>query len=150
MAQKQYTLTRRCAHDGCHESAFYTYKKRSDYASAATRFSQKSWWCHRHDPNGKNIKALSPQRTIEKVIVREARTTPPLEGEHLWNTGSGFAFGDEWNAYARDFPAGAKIVVETTITVVLPGEGAPTCGATWTGDYSDVDSDANRDDYIGE
>ena len=30
------------------------------------------------------------------------------------------------------------------------GEGAPTCGATWTGDYSDVDSDANRDDYIGE
>ena len=150
MAQKEYTLRKHCAHDGCRESVFYTYKKKSDYASAATRYDKQSWWCHRHDPNGKNIKAFSPQRTIEKVIVCEARTTPPLEGEHFWDTGSGFAFGDEWNAYARDFPAGAKIVVSTIITVVLPGEGAPTCGATWAGDYSDVLPADQRDDYIGE
>lgn len=30
------------------------------------------------------------------------------------------------------------------------GEGAPSCGATWDGDYRDVDVAANRDDYVGE
>ena len=36
------------------------------------------------------------------------------------------------------------------ITVVLPGEGAPTCGATWAGEYSDVLPADQRDDYIGK
>ena len=29
------------------------------------------------------------------------------------------------------------------------GEGAPTCGATWTGDYSDVLPADQRDNHIG-
>ena len=120
MARREYTLTRRCAHEGCRESIFYIYSTKADYSEAANRYHNKNWWCSRHNPNRDNVTQKTGTRTVEKTITAVPSDIPVLKGKNFWDTGSGFAFGDHWNAYAEDFPAGAQIIVTTTVKVLLP------------------------------
>jgi len=62
----------------------------------------------------------------------------------LWNS-------VQWAAYhSATLETATALLTGDPAAARWAGEGAPTCGATWMDDYSSVDSDANRDDYIGE
>lgn len=115
---KNYRLVRQCAHDGCRETSFYTYATQREYREGVERYANTEWFCSRHA--GKNLNATSEPRITEQCITCVPSEVPILDGKHFWDTGSGFAFGDTWNAYAEDFPVGTKIVVRTTVEVVLP------------------------------
>ena len=120
MAKRDYRLQRRCDHDGCDEHCTYAYSNRKDFNEAQARYISEPWHCKRHHPNGKNIKPESETRTIEKIVECKTSGYENLKEMHFWDGSNGFAHGDEWNAYAEDFPIGTKIITRTTIEVILP------------------------------
>lgn len=122
----KHTMTRRCAHKGCREFTFSEYDNKTDLNEAYQRYSGVPWYCNRHDPDGENLQPTSTPRHIVDVYVSEESEYENLKGRGFWRkndaakVGSGFIYGDGWNAYGEDFPLGTKIVVETIVKVILP------------------------------
>lgn len=124
---KRYSSSVSCEQEGCKESASYRFSTQRDLKE--WQRARKPWFCQRHKPDGSNLNVNSQPRTHEKIIEcvhPEADKYPSIANLHTWTTGSGFAHGDTWNAYASDFPIGAKVVITTTIEVILP-EAPHTC-----------------------
>lgn len=60
----------------------------------------------------------------------------------LWNS-------VQWAAYhSATVETATSLFTGDPAVATWASEGAPTCGATWEGDYN-VDSAENREDYIG-
>lgn len=123
-----YSLTMRtghrevCQHPGCHESQHYEFSSQRELQSWLRK--RPPFFCIRHNPNGHNLQPDSPERTVTEVLTVEAvgdlghffRRPDAAE------VAGGFKYGNDWNAFAADFPIGTKIVVTTQIQVILPQE----------------------------
>ena len=120
MARGKHILTLRCAEDGCNQTTMYAYGTNKEYSDAYRRIGSVPWHCLRHDPNGKNIKEFGEKVITEHFFAERSEYTQLREP--FWNKTKGFIYGDGWNAYAKDFPMGTTITVETKITVSAPDD----------------------------
>jgi len=128
MARRKYHHFRRCTHEGCKDGLHYEYGTRRDYSAALERFNKDPYLCSKHNPNAGNLQPDSLERT-ETIIVSceipDKEDYPLLhqKGVHTWSNGSSKANSTmtnmRWNADAEDFPIGAKIVITTTVKVVI-------------------------------
>jgi hypothetical protein len=117
MAKREYHLTRQCVGDGCHAVERHTYNTQREYFDAQRQYANRPYHCARHRPEN-----LQPDSGKRHVVITcdhaDAIAYPNIQDMHFWSTGSGYAFGPGFNAYAEDFPIGAKIHI--TISVELP------------------------------
>jgi hypothetical protein len=111
MARREYPLRFECSHQGCKESANYRYSTRRELADSfeLKNYSGGRWKCLRHsDPD----RVLSPDnlQTCAEIVV-EQREYGRYFGSMGLLTGPGFL------AYAKDFPAGTKLIVTARIEI---------------------------------
>lgn len=130
MQSHKYMVRVQCAQEGCQFSTQFGFDTKKE--ERAFRAKDQTWLCQRHsDPGG--ILSLDRDRLVR------ARELVSYETQHVdggasycyWTTpeklesgdekgGSAFVHGDGWKAWAKDFPPGTKIEVETRVTVILP------------------------------
>lgn len=117
MTKRTQYFIRHCEADGCREVDRIECRSQHEYVETALIYRNRPYFCSRHQPT--NLKPDSPERHV--VIVCEhadVKKYPRLQDEHFWSDGSGFTYGPGFNAYAEDFPLGAKIHIR--ISVELP------------------------------
>ena len=129
MSRREYTIRRKCTHNGCKEWTFTTATTRREEAEIRLRHSKSPYLCVRHTEPDEVLSADNLERTTTvtagKVVAR------PLPGIDLpgevryldglsWSSGSGFTYGLGFKAYASDFPPGTKLIV--TARIELPSE----------------------------
>ena len=123
--KRQYRTYRPCGHDGCNDGQYYNHNTRRSQKESRERWAATGdgkYYCSRHHPNGKNLTPESERRVVSRVVKcvhPDADRYPSLAQSHTWDSGSGYVYGDNFNAYAEDFPIGATIVITTTIEVVI-------------------------------
>lgn len=119
MPRREYHLTRQCVGDDCHEVERHTYDTQREYFEASRRYANRPYRCSRHQPE--NLQPNSSGRHVTITCQHpDAKLFPHSQDSHTWSDGSGFTFGPGFNAFAEDFPIGAKIHI--TISVELPKE----------------------------
>lgn len=116
MGRREYTLTLRCATEGCRENTFYRYDTRRDYAEGAQR--NRGWKCLRHSDPDRVLRPDNAELTTVLTVGKSPRF-PDLE-KLFWvaegdTSGNGFAHGFGMRAFAADFPKGARLVVTARI-----------------------------------
>lgn len=125
MARREYILVMRCQHPGCTETNRYLFHSKKAYNEGYARY-RDSYWCTRHRPGSVNIMPDTPDTVRVQEFTCQEIETPSIFGGPPFKTISwgegGLKTGDGWSAYAKDFPPGAKIIIETHIRVVLPDD----------------------------
>ena len=118
MVRRDYPLRFECSHPGCKESVNYRYDTRRDLANSfeLKNYSGGRWNCLRHkDPN----RVLSPNNPeIEQTIVCE-------QTEHgRYFGGQGLVTGPGFLAYAKDLPAGTRLIISARVELPTKSEDA--------------------------
>jgi hypothetical protein len=117
---RKYTTTVRCAEPGCNECGHFGFDTKRDQRES--KVSSKPWWCSRHTNRegvlGMNNLTFTATKTYEAIPSK----LQLLEGKLFWNGTNGYAHGDGWKAWAKDFPPGTKIVMNVSAQVVLPAK----------------------------
>lgn len=114
MSRREWPLRFVCGHDGCTESANYRYQTKRDLMESfeLRNYSDGRWRCVRHSKPDEVLSATNKKTRAELVVEQKEH------GRYFGH--SGFTFGPGFKAFAKDFPAGSKIIV--TATLVLPQE----------------------------
>lgn len=119
----KYTSRATCSHPGCKECGFFGYDTRAEQRDGDLRRHKTPWRCNRHTNAEKVLTPKNLSHSTSRVLVAtpgEGIISDHLfwhDGDHL---GSGFAFGDAFKAWAKDFPPGTKLIVESTARIELP------------------------------
>lgn len=114
MARREYKLQKRCAHEGCAEIGRWSYETARDLASS---YEQRNVYrCVRHTDPGSVLGGEN--QAIEKVLTSRASDKAP---GMYWDSGSGFAHGPGFKAWAADFPEGTRLIV--TVRIETPNAG---------------------------
>ena len=103
----------KCSEAGCNEYARYEYDSRKEAEQLQGRYGNGQWKCLRHLDACKILSLIN----LKTVCNFESQANESLK-KCFWDTGSGFCSGPGFRAWAKDFPAGTKIIVTTE--VVLP------------------------------
>lgn len=115
-------ITLRCAHPGCHETAFGSYDNQRERAE----WLKKPYHCYRHTQPDEVLSPESPTRTTTWTVVENEhgrrRIGPPGREYGGIENGPGFKF------IADDFPAGSRLVV--SVQVLPPLAAAPALAET--------------------
>ncbi len=112
MARREWPLRFVCGHEGCTESANYRYQTRRDLVESfeLKNYSDGRWRCIRHSrPN--EVLSFENPATSHELTVEQTQ-----HGRYFGS--SGFIFGPGFKAFAKDFPAGTKVIV--TATLIAP------------------------------
>lgn len=112
MSRREWPLTFPCAHEGCMERARYVYQTKRDLQESfeLKNFSNGRWRCIRHSRPDEVLSAQNPKTRAELTVDEHPH------GRYFGH--SGFISGPGFKAFAKDFPAGAKVIV--TAELVLP------------------------------
>ena len=112
MSRREYPLRFPCAHEGCKEQSNWSYRTRRDLMESfeLKHYSNGRWRCVRHS-NPDAVLSPSNLTTRAEVVVEEHP-----HGRYFGHTG--FIYGPGFKAFAKDFPAGTKVIVTTEL--VLP------------------------------
>lgn len=122
--RRPYTITLRCAENGCRDHQTYEYETRADEAAGRKRQQEHPYRCTRH---ARPERVLRPDnRTRQIVLVASKLPYSGSSGGFLpglfWiaenELRSGFTYGPGFNAHADDFPEGTRLVV--TAQIELP------------------------------
>lgn len=116
-ARNPHILRVKCAKEGCCEISRFAYDTKPEYSEGYKRL-HGNWRCSRHSQEEKVLTLERLQSNYEKEFVVVVRAD--IGGKHFWNGSNGFASGDAFKAWAKDFPAGTKLIVESTARIVLP------------------------------
>ena len=115
---RKYTTSVRCAEPGCNAYGHFGFDTKRDQCES--KVSSKPYWCSRHTNRegilGMNNLAFTATKTYEAIPSK----IQGLKGQLFWNNSNGFACGDGWKAWAKDFPLGTKIIMNVSAQVVLP------------------------------
>jgi len=143
MSRREYRSSFRCAEPGCRETQFFIHDLRRDQEAAYRRQHEKPYRCTRHANPERNLRPGNERVTRVLVATRLPCKLPDIPTYNqdpdwpylpglFWvpeggTTGSGFTFGDGYNAHAGDFPEGTRLVVTAEIQppvwlVPEPGE----------------------------
>lgn len=103
-------VTIRCAHPDCREHAYYEVRTKAE----DLELRRKPWLCVRHSRPDAVLSNESPAKRQVLVSYEEpyGRFWRPEGSE---KGGSGFAHGPGFKAFADDFPAGTRLVVESRL-----------------------------------
>lgn len=112
-----------CSEDDCHEFEHFSYPNKTEVREARQRWAKKPYRCVRHlSPNT----VLSPENlTRTHVLTAFEGARESRRWEHVWrvdeaaSSGSGYERGPGFQAFAKDFPPGTRLIV--TARVELPG-----------------------------
>jgi len=116
--RREWPLRLVCGHEGCAETSNYRYQTKRDLMESfeLKHYSDGRWRCIRHARPNEILSAGNPETRIELTVEQK---------EHGLYFGSfGFISGPGFKAFAKDFPAGAKVVVSATLVLPLPPAGS--------------------------
>jgi hypothetical protein len=127
MPRREYRSAFKCAEPGCRDTQFLAHSTRADEKAAWQRQHEKPYRCTRHANPERNLRPGNER--VTQVLVATRRRSVRMIGhdeEASWlpglfwipeggTTGSGFTFGDGYNAHASDFPEGTRLVVTAQI-----------------------------------
>lgn len=116
-AKNPHILRVTCAKQGCCEIGRFAYDTKPEYSEGYKRHNG-IWLCSRHSQEHKVLTLENLETNYEKEFVVVARED--IGGQHFWNGGNGFASGDAFKAWAKDFPVGTRLVVNSTAKITLP------------------------------
>jgi hypothetical protein len=132
MPRRKYRSRFNCAEPGCKEMQYYSHSTRADEKEAYAHQQKSPFRCTRHADPERNLR-LGNETTRIVLIASKVRSRLPdiplynqdpdwpyLSGlywreEGKERAGSGFVFGDGYNAHASDFPEGTRLVVTAQI-----------------------------------
>lgn len=122
MARREWPLRFVCAHGGCTETANYRYSTKRDMMESfeIKNYSNGRWRCIRHARPEEVLSAANRETRAELIVEQKPH------GRFFGH--SGFVSGPGFKAFAKDFPAGSKIIVSTV--VVLPEPAPPEASAS--------------------
>lgn len=84
------------------------------------------------------------QALVAKWVAEGKAAAANGDTASLWNS-------VQWAAYhSATVETATALLTGDPVAARWAGEGAPSCGATWTGNYDSVLPADQRDDYIGE
>ncbi|WP_175777600.1 hypothetical protein [Burkholderia anthina] len=117
MPKSEWPLRFICAHGGCGETVTYRFDTRRDLVSSyeLKHYSGGRWKCLRHSDPDRVL-------TVENLETRHELVSTRSEHGGLYFGGQGFISGPGFLLYAKDFPAGTKLIV--TARIELPAEVA--------------------------
>lgn len=132
MRRASKTVRFRCGQPGCTEDGLYAYtNEREDGRRLMARYGGGKWRCTRHSGNESEV--LSPTN-LSRAVTLVSCSDPATPGHAYWRPegstegGSGFAFGQGWKAWTKDFPVGTRLTVRVECAlpsvVVVEGEVA--------------------------
>lgn len=113
-----------CSQTGCTEAGWFEYDTQREAVEHARELTRRPYLCVRH----RDADEVLAEGNAERVHVLVASKVPFRDGESLpglyWlpeggTSGSGFAHGPGFKAFAKDFPEGTRLVV--TARVEPPG-----------------------------
>jgi hypothetical protein len=117
---RKYTLVANCGAEGCRESAFYGYSTQKEYGADYMKYVfRREWRCVRHaNPE----KYLTPENMGTEVVLTATPGDGSIADHMFWHDGSrlgsGYTYGPGFNAHARNFPPGTRLVI--TARIELP------------------------------
>lgn len=117
--KKEFILRVTCHKLGCHEIGRFSYGDKKDYRDGYLRHNG-SWMCIRHSDESKVLLPSNLQTTRKRELT--VVSIASISGQHFWDSKNGFASGDCFRAWAKDFPVGTKLVMESTARIILPGD----------------------------
>jgi hypothetical protein len=123
VARREYFYSPQCAQEGCPERAHYVFERRRDQQDQMEHLRRIGGWrCVRHSEPDVVLSATAPVR--EHVLVSYEESYGKFwRPEGATKGGSGFVYGPGFKAFAKDIPAGTRLVV--TAQLELPPEEAP-------------------------
>jgi hypothetical protein len=122
--KRKINLKIHCQHPECKELKWHEFSSQKEMRKSYEYAHQDNWYCQRH--NGTNLNLENLYKTDVTTLYAEKSKQYPKLDQLFWredkkdDVGSGFRYGDIWNAYAFDFPEGTKLVVSTTVQIILP------------------------------
>ena len=136
MPRREYRASFKCAEHGCRETQFYAVSTRRDETELYASQKRHPYRCTRHANPGRNLRPGNESVTHVLVATRLPSRLPDTYPYNLkpgWEwldglfwvpeggtTGSGFVFGEGFNAHASDFPEETRLVV--TAQIELPDQ----------------------------
>jgi hypothetical protein len=120
MAPREYTHSPQCVYEGCTERANYYFDRRDEQRREIERLrKQGGWRCVRHTRPDEVLSLDAPAREVV-LETYETDFDRPEQGTHRFfrrgdGGGSGFMYGPGFKAYAKDFPAGTRLIVSARI-----------------------------------
>lgn len=115
MAKREWPLRFKCKHPGCAEAVTYRYDTRRELSESfelRAYGGDKGWACLRHSEPEKVLSATNQETRFE--VVSDQKEYGRFFGNNGLVTGPGFL------AYAKDLPAGTKLIVTARIELPLP------------------------------
>lgn len=112
MSRREWPLQFPCGHEGCSERSNWRYQTKRDMMESfeLKHYSDGRWRCNRHSRPDEVLSAENASTRAEVAVVEHPH------GKYFGNFG--FIHGPGFKAFAKDFPAGTKIVV--TASLVFP------------------------------
>lgn len=115
MARREWPLRFKCGEDGCREVALYSFRTKRDLMESfeLKNYSDGRWRCVRHNKPNEVLSVTNLSTRYELTVEQKSY------GRFFGNFG--FISGPGFKAFAKDFPEGAKVIIEATL--VLQTEG---------------------------
>lgn len=112
MSRRGYRNTLHCSHPGCAETSSTVYDTRKDEARGYEY--RRTWKCIQHMAGEAHMTPANARRELTLTVYEEpfGKFWAPIQ--------NGFAHGPGFQAFAKDFPVGATLVV--TATLAMPEE----------------------------
>ena len=109
MGRREWRLRCECGHEGCTEAANYSYQTKRDLVESfeLKRFSNGRWRCTRHS-RPDEVLSLTNTATRAELIVEDHP-----HGRYFGS--QGFISGPGFKVFAKDFPAGTKVIITATL-----------------------------------
>ncbi len=111
-----------CSEDDCHESDLYVYPNKTEAREARVQWATRPYKCVRHTTPNTVLSADNPTRTHVLTAFEGARESRRYE--HVWRvsadarSGSGYERGPGFQAFAKDFPPGTRLIVTARIELL--------------------------------
>ena len=127
--RRVHQLIMKCAEPGCDQLAhFHEYDRREDYLKAYERYSKTPQYCTRHERKSEVLTPGNLEVTWhDELFCKNAdpEKYARIQDQNFWfradgSYGSGVFHGEHWQAWAKEFPRGTKIVVDVVARAILP------------------------------
>lgn len=122
MARIPITHRKTCTHEGCKEFRFSNFSSQREYKEWYKNHALDKWLCTRHTKPNEVLTLDNKEISYNKEYLSKKSNNYPNLKDYFWNGCNGFAHGDGWKAWTKDFPEGTVIQVETNVKVILPNQ----------------------------
>lgn len=100
-----------CAEEGCREVGLFEYSNKQESRELWQRFQKDPFRCTRHQNPEELLSGDNRERTVTMVV----RAREDIGGKLFFDGSHGFVFGPGFKVFAKDWPAGTRLVVTARI-----------------------------------